>query len=261
MVAMIPVSRVSTPARGRVSLSGVIQTFGLDRSQAGLIESCLVICCPGGEPTEISHQISLVRWDLHPDPCRPEPFSEGTLSYVGTFETFDRRRGPFYAQELLTNVEKHRRCESTRDNMKQTVDAAPTGSIGHSAARFLSSSLWLDCFGLIAAVISGARSQPTPEPVWRQTSLLMRPASRPGSDETWTAERRRRRRLRGQLIAKRVFRWRRHSCADGLRLQSSALNLERKLWDGAAERVRFSLFEWLLERGRGLDVLPGCGRL
>lgn len=52
-----------------------------------------------------------------------------------------------------------------------------------------------------------------------------------------------------------------HLCTNSPQLHSRRFNLERKLFDGVAKCVRCSLFEWLLERGRGLDVLPGCGRL
>lgn len=41
-------------------------------------------------------------------------------------------------------------------------------------------------------------------------------------------------------------------CTDGLQLDSSRLNLERKLLDGAAKRVRCSLLEWLLGGGGGV---------
>lgn len=43
-----------------------------------------------------------------------------------------------------------------------------------------------------------------------------------------------------------------HFCTDGLQLDSSRLNLGRKLLDGAAKRVRCSLLEWLLGRGGGV---------
>lgn len=45
-------------------------------------------------------------------------------------------------------------------------------------------------------------------------------------------------------------------CTDGLQLDSSRLNLERKLLDGAAKRVRCSLLEWLLGRGAGFRRTP-----